>query len=146
MSVEAYIEYVKNNAQLLKNLIPRIRYDPNWRFDVFTTGDSFGRSIFRITVQVPDSTKRGTLVHEPLMDHHNRMIQYDTNGWSNIFIGQHNFPVEPYPMDEEMVERWVFDKIELVLIHEAMEAFLVDGVAIYYPQHIGGDPYEIVRR
>lgn len=130
-----FAESLDENVRLINALIPKISFNDDWAFDIF--GHPQGYS-FRITIKAVDSTGRGMYVRD-------ESHLYDYKLDPRIII-VHNFPINPFPMNKEEIEDWVFDKIVLVTKHEAMEAFKVDGKAIFFPDHsLDGDPYTIKR-
>lgn len=147
MTTLDYIEYYKQNARLLKELIPKIVYKNNWGFSVFSSGDNHNRYVFRIVVQAPDSRemrKPDGFFQAPYIEFNYR--DSITNSHVSLLDRDpfwfHTFLIEPYPMDERGLWRWVLEKIVLVETHEAMEAFKVDGVVVFYPDH-ENNPYRI---
>jgi len=55
----------------------------------------------------------------------------------------HDFEVPARILDDESWTKWVFDVIMLAERHEAMEAFRVNGVQVFFPAHdFTSDMYE----
>jgi hypothetical protein len=60
----------------------------------------------------------------------------------NIVRVNHYFPVPPAAYNRASWQRWLFDCLLKVELHEAMEWFEIDGVKPYAPNHgPGWDPY-----
>ena len=58
----------------------------------------------------------------------------------------HMFIVPAATYDRESWSRWVFDRVCDVLIHEAGEHVVIDGVRPFAPRHgPGSDPYTVVQ-
>lgn len=56
----------------------------------------------------------------------------------------HLFPVPPAAFDRRSWQRWLFDRLGDVDLHERCECFEIDGVRPYAPSHgPGNDPYLI---
>jgi hypothetical protein len=137
----------KETGEKLKERLPRITYKPNWAFQAVLTHEW----ILRITIVCEDSTGQ----HQYLRDvAFGRELSFDNTFVSAKYVDEdtpfyviHNFPVPPYKMDDEEMQRWVFEKILDVELHEAMEFFKVDRKVVYFPDHEpGGNPYLIKRR
>lgn len=144
MTTINYIEYYKQNARILKELIPKIKYKDNWGFSVFSSGGNLNRYVFRIIVQAPDSRKTqepDQYFRAPYVSTSTTIINTTVGSWHQDPFWLHPFPVEPYPMDERALWRWIFEKILLVEKHEAMEGFKIDDVAVFFPDH--SDPYRV---
>lgn len=66
---------------------------------------------------------------------------YDPVRWVSV---DHLMPVPPAAWDERSWQRWLFDQIGLVELHERMEFFKLGDERPYAPSHgPGNDPYLI---
>lgn len=67
--------------------------------------------------------------------HHDRGRTYEVN---------HIFAVPPATYDRASWRRWLFDRYQDVLVHEACENFVIDGERPYAPIHAPGvNPYVV---
>jgi hypothetical protein len=56
----------------------------------------------------------------------------------------HYFPVPAAAYDYRSWQRWLFEQLHSISLHEDMEAFTIDGEKPYAPSHgPGNDPYMI---
>lgn len=120
------------SSELIKEVVKSITYKPGWtiecehmvrQFEHLAGGEGL---TLRIQFRAVDSTDP---TREVGLDHY--------------------FAVPPAMYDRETWERWVFDCIAQMEIHEAMEMFKVDGWAPFFPPHgnmNGRSPYTIERR
>ena len=73
----------------------------------------------------------------------------DSTGVGGLQPLDHLFAVPPASYTRETWERFVFDCVTQVEVHEAMEWFKVDGRAVFFPAHgtaNGHNPYTVQRR
>lgn len=117
-------------AEALANVVAGVEYKHGWRIwlehkqrDTEQYAGSEGLTLC-IAATVPDSTRPGKTT--PV---------------------EHWQAVPPTSWDGPTWERWVFDQIIFVEIHEAMEFYAVDGCKPFFPSHgPGRDPYAIERK
>jgi hypothetical protein len=112
------------SMEILAELVPRITYKPSWTFVLteIDRGQGCGGTTLLIGATVTDSVSGGT---------------------TNVL---HLMPVLPAAYDEESWLYWIFEQIQMVELHEAMEFFQVDGVAPYFSEHAPGrNPYALMR-
>jgi hypothetical protein len=110
-------------VEILQRLVPRVSYKPGWSFELheIDRGQGCGGLTLCIGATVPNSVSPGE----------------DTK----IL---HLMPVLPAAYDEESWMLWIFEQIEMVEHHEAMEFFRVDGEAPYFSEHAPGrNPYAL---
>jgi hypothetical protein len=113
------------SATILAALVPRISYKPNWTFELseISRGQGCEGLTLLISFQSPNSLN------------HNEQTE-----------GVHLMPVLPCAYDEESWLYWIFEQVEMVEHHEAMEFFCVDGEQPYFPEHgPGRNPYRLCK-
>ena len=111
---------------VLEALVPRITYKPGWSFDLceIDRGQGCGGLTLVIQAIVPDSV----------------------NDDGETVGVCHLMPVLPAAYDEESWLYWIFEQIQMVEAHEAMEFYRLDGVAPYFSEHAPGrNPYALMR-
>lgn len=97
--------------KLVVQELTKIRYKPGWHFFV---------EMIRNEPNLTISTTTQDSYHPEVDDYHTA----------------HHFVVpNDVVMNEKELNRWVFDCILLVELHEAMEFFQVDGMRPYAPIH-----------
>lgn len=109
-------------ADILAALVPRITYKPGWSFELseISRGQGCEGLTLLISFTAPDSLGDGETT------------------------GVHLMPVLPAAYDEESWLRWIFEQVQMVETHEAMEFFCVDGKQPYFPEHgPGRNPYVV---
>jgi hypothetical protein len=120
------------SADLLADVVTTIEYKPGWRVtleDMVRGGEHLagGEGLtLRVRFTCEDSTGKGG--PQPL---------------------DHLFVVPPASYNRETWERFVWDCLASVELHEAMEWFKVNGRAVFFPAHgaaNGFNPYIIQRR
>lgn len=111
--------------EVLIDLVPRITYKPNWTFELkeIDRGQGCQGLTLLIGATVPNSTIPGE---------HTTVL--------------HLMPVLPAAYNRTAWEDWIFEQIQMVEKHEALEFFHVDGVAPYFADHgPGRNPYAHMR-
>lgn len=118
----------------LANLVERVTYRPGWRFfldDVDRDKDPQGNVI----------GKGLTLVIRTL-----GLNSYRPSAGEHYAV-HHYFIVPAATYDERAWQRWLFDQVALVELHEAMEFFKIDSHRPYAPNHgPGRNPYTVHER
>jgi len=110
-------------ADVLAKLVPRISYKPGWSFALEEIDRGQGCEGLTLVI---------------------RFTSPDSLDPSRQTEGVHLMPVLPAAYDEESWMRWIFEQIQLVEQHEAMEFFQVDGEHPYFPEHgPGRSPYTL---
>lgn len=116
----------------LSDAVQSLRYRPGWTFTL-VTADADIASLGLATAE----SQSGTCIYWPLPDVEVVLFislkTLDANHPENELTILHQFDV---PSKGKWVwERWLFDRIMDVELHEAMEFYEVNGVRPYYPDH-----------
>jgi len=114
----------EESADILADVVSKVKYKPGWCFSLNQTdrGQGCQGLTLHIAAEVPNSMGNGTVGILHLM------------------------PVLPAAYNRTAWEDWVFEQIQMVEYHEAMEFFQVDGVAPYFSDHgPGRNPYARMR-
>lgn len=112
-------------AQILADLVPLISYKPGWTFalEELDRGQGCQGLTLLIGAMVPDST--------------------NPDAMTGVL---HLMPVLPAAYNRTAWEDWIFEQIQMVEKHEAMEFFHVEGRAPYFSDHgPGRNPYARMR-
>ena len=110
-------------AAVLAKLVPRITYKPGWSFALEEIDRGQGCEGLTLVI---------------------RFTSPDSLDPSKTTEGVHLMPVLPAAYDEESWMFWIFEQIQLVEQHEAMEFFRVAGDQPYFPEHAPGrNPYRV---
>lgn len=113
----------------LKALVDACVLDPGWRVQLWDDLDR-GQGSKGLTLAI---TTQGFNAYHP-----DRGPTYGV---------RHYFPVPPAAYDYRSWRRWLFDRYQDVVSHEACEFFQIDGKRPYAPSHgDGNDPYMIRER
>lgn len=108
----------------LEALVPRVTYKPGWTFELaeIDRGQGCQGLTLMIGATVRDSFSEGSVQVLHLM------------------------PVLAAAYDEETWMGWIFEQIQLVEQHEALEFYRVDGDQPFFPGHAPGrNPYGVAR-
>lgn len=114
-----------DSAKILAKLVPRISYKPGWSFalDEIDRGQGCEGLTLLISFVSPDSL-------DPT-----RQTQ-----------GVHLMPVLPAAYNEDAWLYWIFEQIQMVESHEAMEFFKVGDDRPFFADHgPGRNPYALMR-
>lgn len=114
-----------SSTAILAALVPRITYKPGWTFQLqeIDRGQGCQGLTLLIGATLVDSSNPGAMVGV-----------------------LHLMPVAPAAYDEASWVGWLFEQIQLVEQHEALEFFQVDGEAPLFPGHgPGRNPYGVSR-
>lgn len=123
MSLDPRLDMQMDTYEEITRLLAlhEVEYKPGWRIGTLLHP---GGPMLTITVETTDSETG----HPALINH--------------------NFPCPPLrAIRGQDVRRWILERVIDVERHEAMEIFLVDGAAPYFPEHgPGARSYQIVER
>jgi len=127
MTEDSYMTQVAPYPWVLADLVKLLTYKADWAFSLqdpvaspmFDRGQGSVGLTLVITIRTPDSY------------HPERTVQV-----------RHLFPVPPAAYDSRSWRRWLFDQVQLVERHEAMEFFQIGPARPFAPSHgPGNDPY-----
>lgn len=113
------------STAILADLVSRITYKPGWTFrlDDIDRGQGCHGLTLLIGATLTDSS----------------------NPYATVGV-MHLMPVLPAAYDEASWIGWLFEQIQLVEQHEALEFFQIDGEAPLFPGHgPGRNPYGVSR-
>ena len=126
-------ELIRPNAMKIRRIIETLVYKKGWDFAL--TDDVPTK--FSISLETEDSLKRWPTTSDA--DRHELPYEYTRDLYimpsSEPFWVRHVFDIPPYDLSVEELERYILDRIMDIDRHEAMEAFKINGVAPFFPDH-----------